>query len=176
LTRALTLYQSLDNAAGASWSLLYLAQVEIERGNADNAQTLVNRALDTISRIDFPWVQCAAHFVLGQAALLTADLTGARQHFEQAIHIAHRVRSVMQTVRHLAGIAALLLAEGNAPSAIRIAAFADTHPASWFDIQKMAQRILGAARSQVTADVFEAEQVCGQSYDLDEMVAEVLSA
>ena len=169
--KAQRIFHEMQDIEGESWTMILRASIELRLEHYADARDYAHQSLAIIQQINFPWALSGAHYVLGDIALALGELEEARQYFTQAIHEAYDVQSIMQTLRHLSGLAALLLREEVPEQAVCIAFFLVEHPASEKDTLKRAMEIIDEATWLLPPADLEAARRAGKSLTLETALA-----
>ncbi|MBC7871520.1 MAG: hypothetical protein H7Y09_11830, partial [Chitinophagaceae bacterium] len=165
--KAQRIFHEMQDIEGESWSMILRASIELRLEHYTDARDYAHQSLKLLEAIHFPWGVSGAHYVLGGIALALGDFVEARQYFTQAIHEAYDVQSIMQTLRHLSGLAALLLREEEPDQAAIIAFFLVEHPASEKDTLKRAMDIIDKVVWLLSPEELEAARAKGKTLTLE---------
>lgn len=164
-----------DDREGLSWARIHMAMAALGKGNYATADHYAVEGLRIVDGVQLPWSVAGAYFALGMSALGRDDLVLARQHLENAVRIAYGIHSAMQTVRHLCGIACVLIAEGQAADAVELAYYARQHPAVWIDVYQLADRVIEQAQDSLTQEQFDAAKAMGALLTMEQAVERFVS-
>lgn len=170
LLDSLRTFMALGDDEGILWSNIYLAEVALESGRRTSMQTYIDGARRTLAEIDFPWGEAGLEYTLGNQALYDGDTQAARKHYRQAVSLAHGAQSVMQTLRHLAGIADIWQRDEQPEDALTLLTFILENPTSWDDTRRRARQIIDALLVLLPPKTAAKLQAAGRALSLDEAV------
>ncbi len=165
-TQALAIFREIGDPVGTAWALIFQASVCLDSGDLVMAEKLAREALNVLGEMKFPWGISGALHVLGCIALAAGNLEEARRHLHESVRIADQAQSVAQVLRHLSGVALLMLKEDQPERAIVLAAFISVHPASWRDTLDRAAQILETDAGKLTRKTIEAARRKGERLTL----------
>lgn len=164
-------FREMKDLEGTMWSQILGGMIELGSGNDAAARQVLEGVLAELAQTPFPWAEAGAHYVLGELEMALANYPAARAHYQRAIRVAYEVESLLQVLRHLNGMAGLLLAEGQRTEAFALAAFVRHHPASREDARDRSQRLLEQAEPLLTLEETAAAQALMESWTLESVVA-----
>lgn len=157
-TEALTEFHGFQDDEGIIWSNVFLAQTALQQRNFAAIAGHLETARQRMAHLHFPWGEAGAVYVEGDWALALNDLPLAERRYKEAIRIAHGAQSVMQTVRHLSGIAEVMAKRREFTAALILATFCNRHRAAWADTQQRTAKLISHLREHLTAtEAAEAE-------------------
>lgn len=149
LTEAMNIFKLLGDEEGTIWTNIFTADCHRNLGDWANFERYIAGARAAIGDIRFPWGEAGLEFVLGDAALSRGQMDEAIEHFRTAVKIAHGVQSIMQTLRHLCGIADAWAHAGRTTDAMILCQFLLHHQATWDDTLRRARVILTRIEAQL---------------------------
>ncbi|MDX1995471.1 MAG: BTAD domain-containing putative transcriptional regulator [bacterium] len=171
------LFNQMGDLEGESWSYFLRASIETDLGHYDLARQFVQRGLEALSDMVFPWGVCGAQYILGRIALCEGDLVTARRETVSSIRIAHEVESVTQRWRHMSLLAEILLAEEQADEAALLLAYLATQEISWTDVETRKRLArLQAKMDALPAKQWTAAQAEAETLTLDAVMARFVGA
>ena len=160
LNDALALFLVLGDEEGLIWVNIFLADCHRVVGETRLFDEHIAKARHYLSINRLPWGDAGLAFVLGDAALAAGDHDAALEQYRVAVSTAHAVQSIMQTLRHLCGIAEVWWAMGRTTDAVTLCHFLIQHPATWDDTLKRARAILSrAALTDGESEALQAQAV-----------------
>jgi len=171
LRDALAQFSELGDFEGESWSSIFLAQNFLERHDYATARQFCERALRAIADVRFPWSLSGSKHVLGQIAYAEGDLESAYAFAYAAVMIAYEASAMLQTYRHLVGVAQCLYALGNVEQALTIVAHAIIQEVSDYDTRKAAHQLMAQAAATLSEDMIAAAQHTGRTATTEAIVA-----
>ena len=110
---------------------------------------------------------------LGDSALATRDVEGAKRAYRQALLIARDHPQVALHLDVLVSQAALLAGQGRKEGAVELAALALHRPDSHVEMTRRAQRLLDQLEADLPPDVFAKAQERGRARDIEATVNEL---
>ncbi len=164
------LFETLGEDEGIIWTRVFLADVARLTGHQAEFERWVAAARQRIAVATLPWGEAGLEYVLGDAALAAGDLARARNHYQQAIRIAHGVHAIMQTLRHLTGIADVWIAEGHHSEALTLTLFILAHSATWEDTHKRLRPMIQTLQNLLDDAQHAEAQARAVSLSLDDAV------
>jgi predicted ATPase len=167
-TEALGIFYELGDAEGIGWTLIFRAIVALELKRIVEARRLAEQALVEVEGTDLVWCVCGALYVLGDVELAEGNLDAARDNYLESIRIAHGVQSLLQTLRHLCGLADWMLHMGMTQQAVSLLTYIRMQPTSGLDTRRRARRLLEVAAEQMSHSGFRAAQSRGEKLTLDD--------
>lgn len=161
------LFAELGADGNAAWSMIFRGIARLKQGDTGDAYHLADEAVKTVAHLRYPWVVCAAHHLKGDVFLARGELAVAYAHQYHAARIAQEVDSLLQTLRHLTGLAEVLLRMGREENGLRLLVYVRDHPATGLEARLRIRAIL----ETYTPDQLAPYEVDPESVSLDEVVA-----
>jgi ATP/maltotriose-dependent transcriptional regulator MalT len=171
--RALAIFRALSQPSSIAWTLIWQAMIETQRMRPDKAENLLKEALGQLENLTFPWGVSGAYYVWGDVELARGNLDKAQRYFLDAVRIAYDAQSLLQTLRHLAGIAALWLTNGELQRAAALATFLNEHPVSWKDTTRRTEQMLQDIAQNLSPKQMKSAQERGRQLTLEAIIAEL---
>lgn len=174
LLTALEIFSVLGEEEGIIWTNIFAADCQRCLGNHAQFERHVARVREYLLERAFPWGEAGLEFILGDAALSNGDIDAAFTHYRTAVHLAHEVQSIMQTLRHLCGIAEIWIRRGRVVDGLTLCYFLIKHPAIWDDSLKRARMISAHAETSLPADfTLEMIQTRAERLTLEDIIAQL---
>lgn len=170
LAESFAVQQRMNTPTFTAWTRLFQGALACERGQFAEAREHVADGLALVAGMHFPWVVAGADYILGDVALAEGNVGEARRLYAGAVRLAHSVQSIMQTLRHLTGLAETMLIEGQPGEALVLAAFVSEHPAHSPEAVRRSARIIHAATQQLSTSERAAAQERARQMTIDEAV------
>ncbi len=144
--QALKIAREIDQRPAEAYALFQLALCLGSQGEFGRALKTVQQCLDIAEEIEHRQWQTAAHTVLGGIYTCLLAYPQAREHFEQALMLAHEIGSLFWTSIATGYLASALISQGDLSQAERVlgAALDAQTPA-----QTQAQRLMSCARVEL---------------------------
>lgn len=168
--------RELEYDRGMNMGLVLLSQLALVEGAFSQAYQHLEESPDTVL------VDTTASRELDQLALLGLVTWGldrpeeARQHLVAALDWASKAQHFTGVMLSLAGLALLLVNEGEAERAVELYALAERYPlvvkSRWFE--DVIGRRISVVAATLPPDVVDAARERGQARDLDASVAELI--
>jgi tetratricopeptide (TPR) repeat protein len=118
---ALAVDAGLDMAAART--RYFLGELSLSRGNHEQAEPLLQTALQAFETMDAPFSAAWCHHALAWCAMATGDRRSAREHFERILELTHRLGPAEFLQLHAAaGLAPLAALDGEEDRAESLAA------------------------------------------------------
>lgn len=168
-------FVSLGDEEGLAWCHIFMASVYVALGQLDTARQHIESSRAVMAGMQFPWGECGALYILGNAALAEHDYYEAHRLYVEAVRIAYAVHSILQTLRHLAGIADVLLHLKEVERAYALAYFIHQHPTSWEDTVKRTGILLEQARQILPESTIMEVEAQSKLATLESVVEQVLA-
>ncbi len=165
-------FEELGEEEGIIWSHIFLAACAVVRRDFADVDHHAGHVRRLLAEMTFPWGDCGLKYVLGDAALAQGNLDAAETLYRESIRIAFEAQSVMQTLRHLGGLAEIFYQRGDA-TALPLLLFIQQHPTTWDDTHQRIQPFLATLTAQTSADALTAAQAQATHWTLETCVAEL---
>jgi predicted ATPase/DNA-binding SARP family transcriptional activator len=170
LDEALKLFRELGDVEGESWTLVFQGQLYVGKGECQRARELATAAINSVAHIDFPWPVAGAHYLLGEIALAEGKQQEAYGEYHHSLEMAYRIQSIIQDLRHLSGLAALMIQKEDYELAAVIVTFLYQHPVSARDTRKRAEKLLTHLRQYLSSDAFQRAEEQAKAHTLDSLI------
>jgi DNA-binding SARP family transcriptional activator/predicted ATPase len=167
-------FHQLGFQDGMCWTNIFSAQMALEHGQFAETEQLLQDAEAAIAGMNFPWGASGIAYVRGDLELARGEYGAARALYCDAVRVAFEASSVLQTLRHINGLASLHLIAGDYAQAARIAAFTEQHPATWRDIMKRSGAILAECAKHLPPEQIEAIRADAAMLHYETMMQEML--
>jgi tetratricopeptide (TPR) repeat protein len=173
--RSLALFHELNDWEGASWSTTGRAMAANGLGDFHRARELAQASLQMLAEKMFPWGIAGAHYALGDSALGLGRLDEARRAYREAVRIAFEAQAVLQLLRHLSGIAELLLVEEEPERAVTLMIFLLEHQATSRDTRYRVERLLAETERFLPPESLREARERAAALTLDTAVTQALA-
>lgn len=161
------LFAELGADGDVAWSMIFRGIARLKQGDTGDAYHLADEAVKTVAHLRHPWVVSAAHHLKGDVFLARGELAVAYAHQYHAVKIAYEADSVLQVLRHLTGLAEVLLGMGREDEGLHLLVYNQDHPVTGLDSRLRIRAIL----ETYTPDQLAPYEVDPESVSLDEVVA-----
>jgi predicted ATPase/DNA-binding SARP family transcriptional activator len=168
-------FEDLGEEEGIIWSHIFLAACAVIRRDFADVETHAQHVRRLLAEMTFPWGDCGLKYVLGDAALAQNQLDTAETLYREAVKIAFDAESIMQTLRHLGGLADIFYRRGD-DKTLALLLFIQHHPTTWDDTHKRIQPLLAQLTEPISAETLAAAQARANQWTLETCVAELLGA
>jgi len=174
--------RSLDIAREASiryaelYCLVDMSHIALRQGDISEAVWLCSEAAAISEEMGAPRQSAMALTALGMAKCAAEDYGQAGSCFQRALSLLVGTDLLPEKLNALAGVAALLAAEGELEQATELSALALHHPGCDQVVKERAQDLLAELESELPRDAFTAAIARGQARELDDAIGEVLGA
>lgn len=177
------LYESLGNEQGVAQALVFLGGIPLGQGDFAQAEGFFERGLHMARQSGNTLSMYVALYHMAMAAQGKTELDRARQHYAEALALAKQAKDWLHVAMTFVGLAECAMAQEEPERAARLYGVADavytsvgtsfhpTHANAAFH-----QRYMDMARRQLGDVMFEAMRAEGQSMNLEQATANVLSA
>jgi predicted ATPase/DNA-binding XRE family transcriptional regulator len=176
-------YESVGDEQGVAQTLVFLGGIPLGQGDYTQAEGFFERGHQMAQRSGNVLSMYVALYHMAMAAQGKAEFDRAQWHYTEALALAKQAKDWLHVAMTLVGLAECAMAQGEPERAVRRYGMADAaftsvgasfHP-THADVV-FHQRYLDMARSQLGDVAFEAAWVEGQSMNLEQAIADLLSA
>lgn len=179
LEQAAELLIQSGNLRGVAKVYSSAAYVALGEDRVNEATSLLNTALQAVSRIDSPWETMIILGNIGLARLFAGEAEGARDPFHGELRLAVEHRFPRGADEALAGLAAVTAAEGRDDVAARLrgAAHALGYPPAAFDERiddRLERTYIALARNRYGHAAWQAAERAGAAFSYSEATAYAL--
>jgi tetratricopeptide (TPR) repeat protein len=175
LQESLAIYREIANPRGIAEVLGDLGEVANVLTEHAEANQFAQESLTLLKKLDLRYAVAWSFRVLGNAACGLRDFQGSRRYFQQALEIVMTDRLIADALYTLAGVAALLAAEGERKRALELLGLTLYHPASAQWTRDRAVTLLANLEAGLPPEAVAAAKECGRAQDLEATVAGLLS-
>jgi predicted ATPase len=156
LEESLALCSQVGDRWGLGTAYRNLGLTALAQGQPFEAQSLLRKSLDIFGEYIVGWDIARSLTYLGDAKLMTDDLTCARKIFPQALRVALEARSTPVALDALIGLARLHQLDSEAKRAYELACFVLLNPASVLVTRENAAQIILQAGRHLDTETIQA--------------------
>lgn len=175
LQESLALFKELGDRRGTAYVLNNLGDVAWGLGEYTAVKQLYHEGLAIRREIGNQFGIAYSLSRLGNVACALQQFEESKHRFQEALRIAMDIQAVSLAVGILAGIAALLIAEGEKERALELLLLALHHPAADGETKDRAERLLSELTPELPRQVIAAAEERAAGKDLAAIVEDMLS-
>ena len=173
---ALAARTEANDKRGIGFSLFRLGNLAWRMGNYEEARQRSQESAEIFKTIGLEWGLCCALNNLGDIACTLGRLSGGRRYF-QAILKSRLAINALENDRvgdALAGLAAVLIAEGQPEHAAGLLTLVLSHPTTWQETKDRATSLLSELEGQLSPHAIVVAKKWAETRPLADVVAELL--
>jgi tetratricopeptide (TPR) repeat protein len=171
----LAMLQDIGHLSGVAVALGDLSELATVLGEYAEAAQLAEESLAMDKRLSRPIEIAWASRVLGNVAREQGDLEGARRYLLRALQMGISARATAPALLTIAGIAALLMCEGETERPAELLALVLHHPWIWRWTKDRAAPLIAELEVALPPERFAAAQERGRARDLETTAQELLA-
>ena len=174
LEQGLAIRQQAGQRSSIANSLWHLGDLALTLGKCEDAAQRYLQSLEICE--EFPWAEgiAACRRGLGEVAIASGDVERAWKHFREGLQALKREGVVSVAPDILTGIAMLRAQADDYEGAVDLLAFVWQHPASTYQAQERAGRLLTEHSSRLSPEAATAAKARSRDWDLNDVVDGIL--
>lgn len=169
------IFLTLGEDEGIIWTNVFMADTSRRMGRRAAFEQHVHFARERLEVTPFPWAESGLSYILGDAALADGSPSDALEHYHHAVRVSHSVHAILQTLRHLSGVAAVWAETGRRIEALGLALFILHNPSTWDDTLRRVRALVALLEAGLTEVERQEAQQMADALDLNAAVALALA-
>jgi predicted ATPase/transcriptional regulator with XRE-family HTH domain len=174
LQESLKLCDQAGNRWGKGTAYRFLGLVNMTQGNFSEAQSQLNKSLELFTEFTVGWDIVQSLIYLGEAATLTGETSNAQELFLDALHQAMEAKTIPLLIDSIIGLANLQIKAGKAEKGLKLASYAQQHPAATKVSKDRADQLVNKSEEELTVMEINSVKEWIQTQSLESLLEETL--